>query len=136
MVFEPSIPNVAANQGKRSCDVRRFLTRDASIHDVVKYQALTKPWNPPASYTFLTLKSRNQRFQLKWSDRFSFLSYTEIQVGGAICRYCVFFAQGEVGQGQQVKLGKLVAKPFSNRKNAIELFNEHARHEFQLAATT
>jgi hypothetical protein len=41
-----------------------------------------------------------------------------------------------VGKGQHVKLGKLVAKPFSNWKNAIEFFNEHAGHEFHLAATT
>jgi hypothetical protein len=46
------------------------------------------------------------------------------------------FARGEVGKGQHVNLGKLVAKPFSNRKNAIESFNEHAGHEFHLAATT
>jgi hypothetical protein len=51
-------------------------------------------------------------------DRFPFLSYTEVQGGGALCRYCVFFAQGEVGKGQHVKLGKLVAKPFSNWKKS------------------
>jgi hypothetical protein len=49
---------------------------------------------------------------------------------------CVFFAQGEVGKGQHVKLGNLVAKPFNNWKNAIESFNEPAGHEFHLAATT
>jgi hypothetical protein len=69
-------------------------------------------------------------------DRFPFLSYTEVQGGEALCRYCVFFAQDEVGKGQHVKLWKLVAKPFSNWKNAIESFNEHAGHEFHLAATT
>jgi hypothetical protein len=69
-------------------------------------------------------------------DRFPFLSYTEVQGGGALCRYCVFSAQGEVGEGQHVKLGKLVAKPFNGWKNAIESFNEHAVHEFHLAATT
>jgi len=40
-----------------------------------------------------------------------------------------------VSKGQHVKLGKLVAKPFSNWKNAIESFNEHAGHKFHLAAT-
>jgi hypothetical protein len=69
-------------------------------------------------------------------DRFTFSSYTEVQGGGTLCRYCVFFAQGEVDKGQHVKLGKLFAKPFSNWKNAIESFNEHARHEFHLVATT
>jgi hypothetical protein len=69
-------------------------------------------------------------------DRFHFLFYTEVQSGGALCRYCVFFAQGEVGKGQHVKFGKLVAKPFSNWKNAIESFNEQAGHEFHLATTT
>jgi hypothetical protein len=69
-------------------------------------------------------------------DRFPFLSYTEVQGGGALCRSCVFFAQGEVSKGQHVKLGKLVAKPFSNWKNAIKSFNEQAGHEFHLAATT
>jgi hypothetical protein len=68
-------------------------------------------------------------------DHFPFLSYKEVQGGRALCRYCIFFAQGEVGKGQHVKLGKLVAKPFSNWKNAIESFHEHARHEFHLAAT-
>jgi hypothetical protein len=38
-------------------------------------------------------------------------------------------------KGQHIKLGKLVAKPFSNWKNAIKLFNEHAGHIFHLAAT-
>jgi len=68
-------------------------------------------------------------------DRFPFLSYTEVQRGGALYRYCVSFAQGEVGKGQHVNLGRLFAKPFSNWKNAIESFNKHARHEFHLAAT-
>jgi hypothetical protein len=69
-------------------------------------------------------------------DRFPFLSYTEVQSGGALCRHCVFFALGEVGKGQHVKLGKLVAKPVSSWKNAIESFIEHAGHELHLAATT
>jgi hypothetical protein len=58
-------------------------------------------------------------------DRFPFLSYTEVQGGGVHCRYCFFFAQAEVGKikGQHVTLGKLIAKPFINRKNAIESFN-------------
>ena len=69
-------------------------------------------------------------------EPFSFLSYTEVKGGGAICRYCVIFVQGEVCKGQHVKLGKLVAKSYSNRKNDVELFNEHATHEFHMAATT
>jgi hypothetical protein len=59
-----------------------------------------------------------------------------VQGGGALCQYCVFFAQGEVGKGQHVKLGKLVAKPSVTGKNAIESFTKHAGHEFHLAATT
>jgi hypothetical protein len=136
MEVEPSIPNVAANKCKSSCDVGLFLTRDAPIDDTVRYQILTKPWNPPLSYSFPSLTSRNLRFQPKWMDRFPFLSYREVQGGGALCRYCVLFAQGEVGKGQHVKLGKPVAKPFSNWKNAIESFNEYAGHEFHLAETT
>jgi len=136
MEVEPSIRNIAANQCKSSCNVGPFLTRDAPIDDSVKYKILTKPWTPPPSYSFLTLASRNLRFQLKWMDGFPFLSYTEVQGGGALCRYCVFFAQGEVGKGQHVQLEKLVAKPSSNWQNAIESFNEHAGHEFHLAATT
>jgi hypothetical protein len=69
-------------------------------------------------------------------DHFPFLSYTEVQGGGALCRYCIFFAQGKVDKGQHLKLGKLVGKPFRNWKNGIESFNEHAWHEFHLAATT
>jgi hypothetical protein len=38
MEVEPSIPNVAANQIRSSCDVGLFLTRDALIDDSVKYQ--------------------------------------------------------------------------------------------------
>jgi hypothetical protein len=41
-----------------------------------------------------------------------------------------------VGKGQHVKLGRMVAKPFSTWKNDIELFNQLAGHEFHLAATT
>jgi len=48
MEVEPSIPNVAANQYKSSCDVGLFLTRDAPIDGSVKYQILTKPWTPPS----------------------------------------------------------------------------------------
>jgi len=54
--------------------------------------------------------------------RFPFFSNADVQGCGALCRYCVFFAQGEVGKGQHVKLGMLVIKPFSNWKNAIESF--------------
>jgi hypothetical protein len=85
MEVEPSIPDIAANQCKSSCDVGLFLTRYAPIDDGVKYQILTKPWTPPPSYSFLTLTSRNLRFQLKWMDCFPFLSYTEVQGGGALC---------------------------------------------------
>jgi len=112
MEVEPSIPNVAANQCRSSWDVVLFLTR--SIDDNVKYQILTRPWTPLPSYSFPYLTSRNLRFQLKWMERFPFLSYTEVQGGGAFCRYCVFFAQGKVGK--HVNLGKLVAKPLSNFK--------------------
>ena len=136
MEVQPSIPNVAANQCKSSSDVGLFLTRDALIDDSVKYQILTKPWTPTPSYSFPTLTSRNLRFQLKRMDRFLYLAYTEVQGGGELCRYCVFFAQGEVDKGQHVKLGKLVAKLFSNWKNSIESFTEHAGLEFHLAATT
>jgi hypothetical protein len=38
MEVEPSIPNIAANQCKSSCDVGLFLTRDALIDDSVKCQ--------------------------------------------------------------------------------------------------
>jgi hypothetical protein len=41
MEAEPSIPDVAANQCKSSCDVGLFLMRDAPIDDRVKYQILT-----------------------------------------------------------------------------------------------
>ena len=69
-------------------------------------------------------------------DRFTFLSYTEVQRGGVLCRYCLFFTQVEVDKEQHVKLRKLIAKPFSNEKNAIESFSERAGHECLLAATT
>ena len=99
MEVEPSIPKVAENQCKSSCDVGLFLTRDAPINDSVKYQILTKPWTPPPSCSFPTLMSRNLRLQLKLTEHFPFLSYTEVQCGGSLCRYCVFFAQGELGKG-------------------------------------
>ena len=136
MEVEPSIPKVAENQCKSSCDVGLFLTRDAPINDSVKYQILTKPWTPPPSCSFPTLMSRNLRLQLKLTEHFPFWAFTEVQGGGALCRYCFFFAQGEVGKGQHVKLGKLVAKPFINWKNAIESYIEHAVLEFHLATTT
>jgi len=69
-------------------------------------------------------------------ESFPFLSYTEVQVGGAFDRYCVFFAQGELCKGQHVKLGKMVAKPFSKWKNAIEWFKKHAGLEFYLVVST
>jgi len=43
MEVEPSIPNVAANQCKSSCDVGLFLTRDALIDDSAKYQFSRNP---------------------------------------------------------------------------------------------
>jgi hypothetical protein len=62
MEAEPSIPNVAANQCKSSCDVGLFLARGAPIDDSVKYQILTESWITPSSYSFPTLTSRNLRF--------------------------------------------------------------------------
>jgi hypothetical protein len=106
----------------------------------VKYQILSKPWTLLPSYTFPTLTSRNRRFQLKRMDRFPFLSYTERQGGGALCQYCIFFAQVEVGKGRLVKLGKLFTKPFSKWKNSIEwtcrarisLGGKHVSSEFHI----
>jgi hypothetical protein len=82
--------------------VSAFFSRDAP-NDSVKYHILTKPWTPH-SYSFPNLTPRNLMFQLKWMYRFPFLSYREVQGGGALCRYCVFFVQGEVGKAQLVKL--------------------------------
>ena len=87
-----------------------FLKRDTRIDDSVKCQILMKPSISPPSCSFPNLTSRNLRFPLNWMDRFPFLSYTEVQGGGELCRYCVAFAQGEVGKGQHVTLGQLITK--------------------------
>jgi len=136
MEVEPSIPNVAANQCKSSCDVGLLIKRIASIDDSVKYQILSKSWTCISHLQLPDFNFKKSQDSAVTDGPFSFLVLYEVQRGGVLCRYCFFFAQVEVDKGQYVKLRKLFAKPLSNGKNAIDLFSEHAGHDCLLAPTT
>jgi hypothetical protein len=49
---------------------------------------------------------------------------------GALCKYCVIFANNTVGKGTLQKLGALIIKHFTKWKDVIERFNHHSTSEY------
>jgi len=102
-------------------------------NDKLKQKVLTAYlFVPNERFTFPL--SNNRKFQLRWLKDFQWLAYSKIN-DGAYCKYCVLFAQGKCGKGNQQKMGCLVATPFKKWKNALEKFRDHAATGYHKVST-
>ncbi|PSN40995.1 hypothetical protein C0J52_16070 [Blattella germanica] len=60
-------------------------------------------------------------------ERFPWLSYSEYK-SGAYCRVCVVMGRSlDEGKGGHQRIGQLVTEPFCKWKNALEIFEAHAK---------
>lgn len=75
-----------------------------NIPDKIKNTLLTNPWIPDKNYSFPKEGTRNLRFKHYWLNSYEWLVYSEVE-NGALCKYCVVFANEAVGKGDHVKLG-------------------------------
>ena len=93
-----------------------------------KYRILTSCWTPGEDYVFPKISNAGQvrSFRLQYLKKWSWLAYSEVQGGGAVCRFCVIFARSESsGPGRNRTLGALVAIPFNKFKHAGREFENH-----------
>ncbi|CAH2083533.1 unnamed protein product [Euphydryas editha] len=108
-------------------DVGFYATEDNIEDEYLKAQILKEPWTPPKDYKFPVSTKRNLRFQMKWMERFPWLAYSEYK-SGAYCRICVVMRRSlDEGKGGHQRVGQLVTDPFCKWKNALEVFETHAK---------
>ena len=91
-----------------------------SLDENSKLQILQKHWKPGKSHVFPVRGSR--KFNIKWLDRWSWLSYSK-EVDGAFCVPCVLFGHQCGHNGS--KLTKLYKEPLTNWQSAVTRFEEH-----------
>lgn len=73
-------------------DIAVYLDKPTE-DDILKLKVLKKPWMPPASFKFPSIGKRNLSFQRQWFQKYSWLVYTNISGGGALCKVCVLFGK-------------------------------------------
>lgn len=88
---------------RNDLDVGTFIG-NKNISDTMKNDLLTNPWTPDNNYNFPKEGTRNLRFKHYWLNSYEWLVYSEVE-NGALCKYCVVFANEAVGKGDHVKLG-------------------------------
>jgi len=117
-------------------DVGLYLNVPSNaIDNGLKLRLLTDPWHPEPTFTFPAEGPRRLRFQMQWLSQNPWLVYSS-HVGGALCKYCVLFAQeheagqGEGGKGSHQGLGAFVSKPFVKWTTAKEYFKRHSETEY------
>ena len=98
------------------------------LDDNSKLQILQNKWKPGKSYPFPLRGSR--KFNTKWLDRWSWLSYSK-EVDGAFCVPCVLFGHQCGHNG--TKLTKLYKEPLTNWQSATTKFEEHEKDPTSMA---
>ena len=94
-----------------------------SLDDNLKLQILENHWKPGKSYPFPVRGSR--KFNIKWLDRWGWLSYSK-EVDGAFCVPCVLFGHQCGHNG--MKLNKLYKEPLTNWQSAVTRFEYHDKN--------
>lgn len=95
-------------------------------------EIVTTIWKPPVDFKFPKSGKRNLKFQASWLVQFKWLAYSAKE-DGAFCISCVAYGVTVAGKGD-MKLGRLVCKPFCNWKDAIEQFKYHASLDYHKKA--
>lgn len=85
-------------------------------------------WVPPANFSFPTSTAKNLSFQRKWLEEFHWLAYSAKE-NGAYCKCCIAFGV-KTGGIRDVRLGKLINKPFNTWKHAKETFRNHEKLDY------
>lgn len=124
---QTSLPASSSFEPVAKLDVGFYSNQDKIVDEYLKVQILKMPWTPSKDYKFPISTKRNLRFQLKWMERFSWLSYSDYK-SGAYCRICVVMGRSlDEGKGSHQRIGQLVTEPFCKWKNALEIFETHAK---------
>lgn len=126
-ISEASVVN--SSEKTEIMDLGNYLKED-SISRETKLELLNNLWVPDELFQFpaTTFGKKKLRFQRQWFSRFSWLAYTKTD--GALCKYCVLFANECSGKGSHQKLKCLVTEPFRNWKHALEIFNAHSANTY------
>lgn len=114
-------------------DIGQFVNVNTTLmEDKLKHKLLKEPWIPEEGFTFPVSEKRNLKFQRSWFKKFPWLTYTQCNGEGALCKLCVLFRAEYGGKGHNQKLLSFVSSPFTNWKKAIEKFTEHAQNKYHL----
>ncbi|KAH6927505.1 hypothetical protein HPB50_004916 [Hyalomma asiaticum] len=118
-------------------DIGMFVNR-TDIPDDIREQVYSNVWMPPPSYKFEISVAKNGKrrtFQSHWLQRYGWLAFSHVRKG-AFCKTCVLFCRKSgAGKGSHQSCRNLVTVPFTKWKDAIEIFENHARTEYHKAAT-
>lgn len=118
-----------------SFDLGLFVRSTKSVLDPeTKERLLVNPWTPPANYDYPATTKRNLKFQPHWVGRYPWLVYSE-NLQGALCKYCVVFADECAGKGEHQRLGCFVTKAFTNYKKATDALKSHAASSYHEKST-
>jgi len=116
-------------------DIGHFITRDTSnMSENEIFGVLSDCWNPTRHYAFPKLSAGKQTrsFQHHYLDNWPWLVYSEMNGGGAFCKFCVLFSKDGTGKGGHQSLGALVKYPMKKFKHATEIFKAHASSKYHM----
>lgn len=114
-------------------DIANFVTKSkgCTIGNEEKVEFYKKLFIPGRSAVFPVSTTRKLRFQYKWLESFTWLSYSS-KLDGCFCKVCVIFGcYKEVSRNAP---GKLCSVEFNTWKKAIESFRDHEKNEYHKKA--
>lgn len=110
----------------------------STLPEDTKERVYTSTWTPCSKHDFevsVSKDGKRRKFQLNWLQRFQWLAYSDVQKG-AFCKVCVLFSmKSGTGKGSHETARSLVTSPFTKWKNALEVFENHAKTEYHRDAT-
>ncbi|KAL4132705.1 hypothetical protein QTP88_009814 [Uroleucon formosanum] len=97
-----------------------------------KVSILQNVWTPDLKFNFPYDNSGKykRKIQIKWLETFKWLAYSKLREG-LFCKICVLFLNlNQAGKGSHKKLGKLVLKPLTKLKDALEDFRNREKNYY------
>ncbi|CAI6370875.1 unnamed protein product [Macrosiphum euphorbiae] len=126
-VIEPSLKCLDSK-----FDIGGYVEYKNNLSDEEKVSILQNVWTPDLKFNFPYDNSGKykRKFQIKWLETFKWLAYSKLREG-LFCKFCVLFLNlNQVGKGSHEKLGKLVLKPLTKLKDALEDFRNHEKNDY------
>jgi Domain of unknown function (DUF4371)/hAT family C-terminal dimerisation region len=126
-VIEPSLKCLDSK-----FDIGGYVECKKNLSDEEKVSILQNVWTPDLKFNFPYDNSGKykRKFQIKWLETFKWLAYSKLREG-LFCKFCVLFLNlNQAGKGSHEKLGKLVLKPLTKLKDALEDFRNHEKNDY------